>query len=483
MDQKVTNFYIEQARELFELFDWWYPQRLVEETGLKADRVKYLSRLRKEFNNAAGPDPIQLTNKQIDILDNFAQGLSFPESKALEDLLPSELDGDQFKFVDLFAGIGGIRYPFSSIGGQCVLTCEWDEYAQKTYKANWKSFEDHRFISDIKTLTQPKDKNGRGKSGKTQVSHIVREMPDHDVLLAGFPCQPFSIAGVSKKNHLKRAHGFECEDQGQLFFDICRILTVKQPPIAVLENVKNLKSHNKGTTFEVIREMLSNLPDHQETLFRKRVLADRRGYWIANLNDNKPDPKIIDGKHFVPQHRERIILLCIREDIVERLGLSDKINLDSIAKPVTRPSLMDVLEPNANVDDKYTLSPKLWEYLYNYSAKHKAKGNGFGFGMVKRNDTDVTRTLSARYYKDGSEVLINQDELKRHKQKKGRPRRLTPQECARLMGFVTKNERFLIPVSDTRSYKQFGNSVVVPVFKAVADLIQPHMKTILESNK
>jgi len=267
MDQKVTNYYLEQARELFELFDWWYPQRLVEETGIKADRIKYLSRLRKEFNGSAGPDPTQLTKKQIDILNNFTQGLNFPESKALEDLLPSELDGDQFKFVDLFAGIGGIRYPFSSIGGQCVLTCEWDEYAQKTYKANWKSCEDHRFVSDIKSLTQPKDKNSRAKSGKTQVNHIEREMPDHDVLLAGFPCQPFSIAGVSKKNHLKRAHGFECEDQGQLFFDICRILTVKQPPIAVLENVKNLKSHNKGTTFEVIREMLSNLPDHQETLF------------------------------------------------------------------------------------------------------------------------------------------------------------------------------------------------------------------------
>lgn len=483
MDQQLLNLHLEQASALFELFDWWYPQRLAEETGIKPDRVKYLIKLRKEFKASAGKDPSKLTSKQMDILDNFSQGLGFSESKALEELRPKSIDGDRFRFVDLFAGIGGIRKPFSNIGGQCVLTCEWDDYAQKTYKANWKNSEEHQFVSDIKTITQPKGKDDQTLAGRAQSDHIEKTMPHHDVLLAGFPCQPFSIAGVSKKNALNRVHGFDCPDQGQLFFDICRILTVKQPSIAVLENVKNLKSHNKGTTFQVIKEVLSNLPDHQETLFSKKIFHDKQAYWIANLNDDKPDPKIVDGKHYVPQHRERIVLLCIRADIAESLGLANQINLKNIAAPDKRPTLKDILDPNNKVDDKYTLTPKLWEYLYNYSAKHKAKGNGFGYGMVKRNATDVTRTLSARYYKDGSEVLINQDDMKKNKQKNGRPRRMTPQECARLMGFVTKEERFKIPVSDTRGYKQFGNSVVVPVFQAVADLIAPHIDTILNSNK
>jgi DNA (cytosine-5)-methyltransferase 1 len=483
MDQLVLNLHLEQALKLFELFDWWYPQKMVEETGLKADRVKYLTKLRKKFNASLGNDPTTLTTKQTDILESFAQGLSFTESKALEQILPQSVDGDKFKFVDLFAGIGGIRKPFNSIGGKCVLTCEWDDYAQKTYKANWKSCEEHQFVSDIKTITQPKDNDDTPLTGKKQANHIEKAMPDHDVLLAGFPCQPFSIAGVSKKNALNRVHGFDCPDQGQLFFDICRILMVKQPPVAVLENVKNLKSHDKGTTFQVIKEVISNLPDHQETLFSKKIFRNKQAYWIANLNDDKPDPKIIDGKHYVPQHRERIVLLCIRADIVEKLGLDRKINLRNIPKPESRPTLRDILEPNTKVDDKYTLTPKLWQYLYNYAAKHKAKGNGFGYGMVTRNTTDVTRTLSARYYKDGSEVLINQDNMKKNKSKNGRPRRMTPQECSRLMGFVSKGEHFNIPVSDTRAYKQFGNSVVVPVFKAVADLIAPHLDTIIKNNK
>jgi DNA (cytosine-5)-methyltransferase 1 len=483
VDQQVLNLHLESALELFELFDWWNPQRLVEETGLKSDRIKYLAKLRKEFNASGGRYPAKLTSKQNDLLDNFAQGLGFTESRALYELLPKPIDGNKFRFVDLFAGIGGIRKPFSNIGGHCVLTCEWDEYAQKTYKANWKSSSEHRFVSDIKTITQPRGKNLKPLTGKAQANHIEKAMPEHDVLLAGFPCQPFSIAGVSKKNALKRMHGFDCPDQGQLFFDICRILTVKQPSVAVLENVKNLKSHNKGTTFAVIKEVLSNLPDHQETLFRKTIFKCKHAYWIANLNDDKPDPKIIDGTHYVPQHRERIVLLCIRSDIAESLSLADKINLKNIAKPEYRPTLKDVLDPNKEVDGKYTLTPKLWEYLYNYSAKHKAKGNGFGYGMVKRNTTDITRTLSARYYKDGSEVLINQDDMKKNKQKNGRPRRMTPQECARLMGFTTKEARFNIPVSDTRGYKQFGNSVVVPAFQAVADLVEPHLDEILNSNK
>lgn len=456
---------------------------MVEETGIKVDRVKYLAKQRREFKASAEIGSSKLTKKQTDILDSFSQSLSFAESKALEKILPYAVDGNKFKFVDLFAGIGGIRKPFNNIGGKCVFTCEWDDYAQKTYKANWKSCEEHQFVSDIKSITQPQNKEGIPLTGKRQANHIEKAMPNHDVLLAGFPCQPFSIAGVSKKNALNRVHGFECPDQGQLFFDICRILMVKQPPVAVLENVKNLKSHDKGTTFQVIKEVISALPDHQETLFSKKIYKDKHAYWIANLEDDKPDPKIIDGKHYVPQHRERIVLLCIRADIVEKLGLDKKIDLKNIHKPDSRPTLKDILEPNTNVDDKYTLTPKLWQYLYDYAAKHKAKGNGFGYGMVKRNTKDITRTLSARYYKDGSEILINQDDLKRDDFKKGRPRRMTPQECSRLMGFVSKGEHFNIPVSDTRAYKQFGNSVVVPAFKAVADLIAPHMDSIIKNNK
>jgi DNA (cytosine-5)-methyltransferase 1 len=479
MDQQVLNLHLESALELFELFDWWNPQRLVDETGIKSDRIKYLAKLRKDFKAAAGNDSSKLTGKQNELVDSFAQGLGYKESKALEELLPKAIDGNRFLFVDLFAGIGGIRKPFSDIGGQCVLTCEWDEYAKKTYKANWRSAQGHQFVSDIKMITQPRGKGDRLLSGKAQVKQIEKTMPDHDVLLAGFPCQPFSIAGVSKKNALNREHGFDCPDQGQLFFDICRILLVKQPPIAILENVKNLKSHDKGTTFRVIKEVLSSLPEHQETLFKRKVFRGGHAYWVANLDDNKPDPKIIDGKHYVPQHRERIVLVCIREDIVESLELSEKINLKNISKPEKRSTLKDILEPNKKVDEKYTLTPKLWEYLYNYAAKHKAKGNGFGYGMVKRNSTDVTRTLSARYYKDGSEVLVNQDDMKRNSKKKGRPRRMTPQECSRLMGFVKKGENFNIPVSDTRAYKQFGNSVVVPVFQAVADLLDDHLEKII----
>lgn len=478
MQQQALNLHLEETLKLFELFDWWQPQRLADETGLKVDRIKYLTKLRKEFHRFSPPSDGALADEQIRVTDSFAQGLSFAESKAIEDLLPRAIDGDQFRFVDLFAGIGGIRKPFSQIGGRCVLTCEWDDYAQRTYRANWQSSAGHEFVSDIKEITQPE-----GKSGASQSRHINDRMPEHDVLLAGFPCQPFSIAGVSKKNALNRAHGFDCQDQGQLFFDICRILLVKQPPVAVLENVKNLKSHNKGNTFRVIREMLVNLPEHQQLLFGKRMLRNRQAYWIANLEDGNPDPKIIDGAHFVPQHRERVILLCVREDIMAKLMLNEHLDLRRIGKPKLRPTLKDILDPNRSVDPRYTLTPKLWKYLHDYAIRHKAKGNGFGYGMVRRNATDQARTLSARYYKDGSEILISQHELEKDSARGGRPRRLTPQECARLMGFIAKDERFKIPVSDTRAYKQFGNSVVVPVFQSIADLLRPHLDDIVAESR
>ncbi len=472
MDQQALTLIDQETLDLFELFDWWQPARLAEQTTLSPDRAKYLTRLRKEFNKLATGKGNFLTETQVDIATTFYKGLRAQEYKELRKLLPGKIGGQRFRYVDLFAGIGGIGKPFADIGGQCVLTCEWDEYARKTYRANWALGPHHRFVSDIKSISQPLDKRGNKLKATCQANYIRKHMPDHDVLLAGFPCQPFSIAGVSKKNALNRAHGFDCEDQGQLFFDICRILSVKQPPIAVLENVKNLKSHNKGTTFQVIQEMLTHLPEHQKTLFGSKINKGAQAYWIANLDEDKPDPKVIDGQHFLPQHRERIVLVCIRQDIVEQLNLATAIDLRKLQTPEKPLTLKDVLDPNKSVNEKYTLTPKLWKYLEDYAKKHKAKGNGFGYGMVRHSSKDVARTLSARYYKDGSEILINQDNIKK------RPRRLTPEECARLMGFVRKGETFHIPVSDTRAYKQFGNSVVVPVFAAVANLLEPHIDNI-----
>ena len=390
--------------------------------------------------------------------------LSHREYEALLKLLPqrpSHYDNPEFDFIDLFAGIGGIRRGFEAIGGRCVFTSEWNEPAVRTYKANnYSDPEAHSFNGDIRQVTL----SDKEDATELQISKSIHMMvPDHDVLLAGFPCQPFSIAGVSKKNALGHKHGFEDKTQGTLFFDVARIIDVKRPAAFLLENVKNLKSHDKGRTFKVIMEALDEL-----------------GYWIADVDVNdSTDPKIIDGQHFVPQHRERIVLVGFRRD----LGIHEGFTLKDIKKviPKKKPKLGDILENQ--VDDKYILTPKLWEYLFNYSIKHKAKGNGFGYGLVEKND--VTRTLSARYYKDGSEILVNRGytidkDFHDPSNIKNRPRRLTPRECARLMGYdkPTGNE-FIIPVSDTQAYKQFGNSVVVPVFAAVAKLMKTHIKAAI----
>lgn len=358
-------------------------------------------------------------------------------SRALRDLLSSEhgtpLPSD-FTFSDLFAGIGGTRIGFESAGGQCVFTSEYDKYCQQTYRRNFehRNAPGHRINNDIREITS------LGDSG------IDTEIPDHDVLVAGFPCQPFSVAGVSKKRSLGQADGFACETQGTLFFDIAQILNVKRPKAFLLENVKNLKGHDRGKTYEVIL----------------KTLTEELGYYVY--------PKIVDARHFVPQHRERIFLV----------GFSEPLGFDwsDVHIPDGEPpTLSDVLHPQngseepekdytmgrrARVNQKYVLSDKLWDYLRDYAAKHKAKGNGFGFGLV--GGKDVARTLSARYYKDGSEILI--------KRGRGNPRRLTPRECARLMGFP---DTFDIPVSDTQAYKQFGNSVVAPVIAAIAKAMRP----------
>ncbi|MGF6180581.1 DNA (cytosine-5)-methyltransferase 1 [Massilia sp. UYP32] len=385
--------------------------------------------------------------------------LTHSEFEILSALLPQppKNNGYDFKFIDLFAGIGGIRRGFDEIGGQCVFTSEWNPYAVRTYKANHYSDEKfHKFNTDIRKITLSENES---ISEEEAYKNIDKEIPDHDVLLAGFPCQPFSIAGVSKKNALGRAHGFECKTQGTLFFDVARILAAKRPAAFVLENVKNLKSHDKGRTFKVISETLDEL-----------------GYWVSDIDSNGPnDPKVIDGKYFVPQHRERVVLVGFRKD----LDVHHDFTLKNVTKlhPKKKMELSDILD--YDVDAKYILTTKLWEYLFNYSIKHKAKGNGFGYGLVK--DGDITRTLSARYYKDGSEILIDRGfnfslDLHHPENIKNRPRRLTPKECSRLMGYASKDDLgFKIPVSDTQAYKQFGNSVVVPVFKAVATLMKPHI--------
>ncbi len=326
-------------------------------------------------------------------------------------------------FIDLFAGIGGMRLGFEAAGCTCVFTSEWNRFSQETYAAN---FGGHAIAGDI-----------------TQVP--AEEIPDHNILVAGFPCQPFSIAGVSKKNALGTPHGFECRTQGTLFFDVARIIDRKRPDAFLLENVKNLHRHDKGKTFSVIME----------------TLEKDLGYCV--------DYRIIDARHFVPQHRERIFIVGFRQDS----GFDWK-KLEVPASDEAAPTLKSILhsqdgseeaeEPyttgrRASVATKYTLTDHLWQYLQNYAEKHRAKGNGFGFGLVRPDM--IARTLSARYYKDGSEILIDQGRSKN-------PRRLTPRECARLMGFP---DSFRIPVSDTQAYRQFGNSVAVPVIEAVAKLI------------
>lgn len=336
---------------------------------------------------------------------------------------------NKFRFIDLFAGIGGIRLGFERLGGECVFTSEWNKFANQTYLENFA--EDHKIVGDI---TQ------------TDVANI----PDHDVLLAGFPCQPFSIAGVSKKNSLGREHGFACTTQGTLFFDVARIIQARRPKAFLLENVKNLHSHDKGRTFEVI----------------KQTLEQELGYHIHT--------RIIDAKGRVPQHRERIFIVGFSEntdfcwdDFPEKDA--DAVTIGKILHPQDGSEDSEheafkayIKGKKGKVDEKYILSDKLWTYLQNYAAKHKAQGNGFGYGLVKADS--VARTLSARYYKDGSEILVSRG--------RANPRRLTPRECARLMGYP---DTFKIPVSDTQAYKQFGNSVVVPVIEDIARIMLPHV--------
>lgn len=378
----------------------------------------------------------KLESQQIDNAFDYGDqpsrgcGLSISDLQLNLYRLSADVDAKpsgEFTFVDIFAGIGGMRKGFEAAGGTCVFTCEWDKYSQQTYREN---FGEEEIGGDIRKL--PLD-----------------AIPNHDVLLAGFPCQPFSIAGVSKKNALRVPHGFACEAQGTLFFDLARLLAYHKPRAFLLENVRNLISHDGGKTFRTIRS----------------ILTGELGYHISY--------RVVDAQAWLPQHRERVFIV----------GFLDQADFNltemSIPKRTPKPVLGDILHPEdgtempephytvgemAKVDKRYTLSEHLWDYLQSYAEKHRKRGNGFGYGLV--GVSDVSRTLSARYYKDGSEVLIKQPD--------GIPRRLTPRECARLMGFDGPGEKqFRIPVSDTQAYRQFGNAVAVPVVKTIAEYMKP----------
>lgn len=308
----------------------------------------------------------------------------------------------RFTFIDLFAGIGGIRQGFESIGGECVFSSEWDKSAKITYQANFNEVP----YGDITKIDE-------------------KDIPCFDILLAGFPCQPFSMAGLKR--------GFD-DTRGTLFFDIVRIVKHHMPSVIFLENVKNLAGHDKGNTLKVIIHTLEDL-----------------GYKVFH--------KILNAKDFgVPQNRARIYIVCFKDDVDFKFP----------DEPKTKTRVWDILDNS--VDDKYTISDKLWAGHQRRKIEHKEKGNGFGYSIFNEN-SEYTSTMSARYYKDGSEILIEQ---------KGKnPRKLTPREAARLQGFP---DNFKIVVSDTQSYKQFGNSVAVPVIKAIANQIEKAMEKLLVKN-
>jgi DNA (cytosine-5)-methyltransferase 1 len=323
----------------------------------------------------------------------------------------------RFRFVDLFAGIGGFRIGLDAVGGQCVFTNDWDKNALRTY-TEWFGSE-HVVFGDIRSPS------------------VLQAIPDHDILCGGFPCQPFSLAGVSKKNSMGRTHGFADEDQGNLFFAVLEVIDRKRPKVVFLENVKNLRSHDKGNTWRTIIGEL-----------------ERRNYVVFD--------QTIDAQHWVPQHRERIFIVCFDKKI-----FGSKSEVKFTFPPLSKlraPKLGSILDPRP--DSKYMLSDKLWAYLRAYRAKHEKAGNGFGYSLF--GPTDSTRTLSARYHKDGSEILVRQPHWRN-------PRRLTPREALLLMGFKDTYAKvyghtggFPICVSDTQAYRQAGNAVVPLAVEAVA---------------
>lgn len=405
-------------------------------TGTLDDADIFIAKLRECMTVRQLAESLQVSTSTVERWESGKVQCKPAYIPALRDLYygtTRESDGD-FRTLDLFAGIGGIRRGFAQAGGHAVFSSEWNEFSTRTYRTNYGFTE--TMAGDI-----------------TKVD--VQTIPDCDVVLAGFPCQPFSLAGVSKKRSLGRETGFRDKTQGTLFFDVARIIAAKRPAAFLLENVKNLTSHDRGRTFKVILDTLQNELGYEV-------------HW-----------KVIDGRHFVPQHRERIYIVGFRSET--------DFTWDDLRFPERQPVLSDILhrtdgsEPylpwdgnkyfdstHVKVQDKYTLTPRLWQYLQDYKKKHEALGHGFGFGLVTPDM--VSRTLSARYHKDGSEILVAQEGE--------RPRRLTPRECARLMGYP---DDFRIPVSDTQAYRQFGNSVVVPAVAEVARIMRPHVLKVMQS--
>jgi len=417
----VLRFWGEEIKKNIELCVLKVSKTLMEQKSVKYSELREKLKIesgKSKFNSDLANVTHYLQNKDNGVSHHFKPyALEYIEQLSLvteghniQYELPIDWDvpfppakDPKFKFIDLFAGIGGFRFAFQNLGGKCVFTSEWNPFSQKTYEANFGEVP----FGDI-----------------TQIDE--NNIPNHDILLAGFPCQPFSIAGVSKKISLGRQHGFKDEAQGTLFFDIVRILEAKRPKTFMLENVKNLVSHDKGNTFRVIRGTLEEI-----------------GYSIHY--------QVLDGRYYVPQHRERIIVVGFDKNIFK-----GEEQFTFPAKPESNYKIKNIFE--SEIPEKYTLTDKLWNYLQCYAAKHKEKGNGFGFGLV--DFEGVSRTISARYYKDGSEILIPQEGKN--------PRRLTPRECARLQGYP---DNFKIPVSDNQAYRQFGNSVVTTMIQAVGENI------------
>jgi len=364
--------------------------------NLKEQAFQYAKEILEDYADEIITNSI--AEEAIHHLFRYKEEISFPKRKT-----------SKFTFIDLFAGIGGFRLALQNLGGECVFTSEWDKGAQKTYFTNF----------------------GEIPFGDITKEHTKKWIPEKfDLLCGGFPCQPFSIAGVVKKTSLGRKHGFEDEKQGNLFFHIVEIIETHRPKAFFLENVKNLLSHDKGKTFKVIEETLKDL-----------------GYSFHH--------KVLDGKNFVPQHRQRTFMVGFDTKIFKH---KEKFEFPQMPEKRDK-NLPDIIE--SFVDPKYTLSDKLWNYLQDYAKKHKEMGNGFGYGLINPESHEAyTRTISARYYKDGAEILVPQEEKN--------PRRLTPRECARLQGYP---ENFKIPVSDNQAYKQFGNSVVVPLIEAIGKQI------------
>ena len=356
---------------------------------------------------------------------------------------PLKLDNIEktgFRFIDLFAGIGGIRYPFQQLGGHCVFTSEWDKFAQKTYLANY------------------------GEMPNGDITKIAaKDIPDHDILLGGFPCQSFSQAGLKQ--------GFS-DTRGTMFFEVQRILTEKRPKAFLLENVKQLRGHKKGRTLKMIMDILQgkNEQDIPEDIpmsdEARNALADKLNYWV--------DVRVLRAGDFgAPQNRERVFIIGFDKDQYQNIDFDNKFSWPEPPKTPTRVGSILQKEAELKADkkehgkDRFTISDKLWEGHQKRKAGHKTKGNGFGYSLVNK-DSEYTNTISARYYKDGSEILLDQSHLNKN------PRKLSPRECARLQGFP---ENFKVDaVSQNQIYQQFGNSVCMNVIHAVAEQMVKTLK-------